>query len=163
MNIITIQAFRDELEKVASAGHALVDIAGLGILARPTIQKMQGKEVSKRSEHAHELAGLGTLAAGVAHEHRHEFADMARKGFGKLKGLAGKVVHASVKEARIAPTFTEPIMRKAVSAMKGPTMSLAERVAARRASMEAAAAKFRPPSAGGMPTPKPGTLPGIRG
>ena len=47
------------------ATHA-ADIAGLGILARPTIQKMRGKEVSEGSEHAHELAGLGMLAVPSA-------------------------------------------------------------------------------------------------
>lgn len=92
MNVITFTAFKEELAKLSSVGHAAVDIAGLGILARPTVQKMRGKEVSEKSEHLHEIGGLGTLAAGVAHEHRHEFADAAKKGFGAIKRGVGKVV-----------------------------------------------------------------------
>ena len=56
----------EDLEKTSGWGdvatHA-AEVGGLGILARPTVHKMQGKTVSKRSEHAHELVGLGVLAA----------------------------------------------------------------------------------------------------
>ncbi len=48
-----------------AAGHA-AEVAGLGILARPTIQKMRGQQVSERSEHLHELGGLGILAVPSA-------------------------------------------------------------------------------------------------
>lgn len=47
-------------------GHA-AELAGLGILARPSIQKLRGKQVTHRSEAGHELVGLGTLAAPSAY------------------------------------------------------------------------------------------------
>lgn len=52
--------------KTGPWGHA-AEIAGLGILARPSIQKLRGKQVSHRSEAGHELVGLGTLAAPSAY------------------------------------------------------------------------------------------------
>ena len=76
----------EDLEKTSGWGdvatHA-AEVGGLGILARPTVHKMQGKTVSKRSEHAHELVGLGVLAAPSAAHLGH----MAYKG---IKGLAKK-------------------------------------------------------------------------
>ncbi len=47
-------------------GHA-TELAGLGILARPSIQKLRGKQVSHANEAKHELLGLGTLAAPSAY------------------------------------------------------------------------------------------------
>lgn len=86
-------------EKTSGAGHAAVDIAGLGILAAPTLAKMRGKPMKDKTKDRTELAGLGTLAAGVAHDHRQDFANAAKSGWGKLRGVGGQVVkHASVLE-----------------------------------------------------------------
>lgn len=48
-------------------GHA-AEVAGLGMLARPTIQEARGKEVSHKSKMVHELGGLGVLAAPSLYE-----------------------------------------------------------------------------------------------
>jgi len=91
MHAATYIAFRDELVKIASAGHAGVDIAGLSMLAAPTISRHFGgekNEWSEKNKRRSELAGLGTLTAGVAHEHRGDFANAAKKGWGAVKGLA---------------------------------------------------------------------------
>lgn len=56
--------------KLATAGEMVghaIELGGLGILARPSIQKLRGKQVSHASEAKHELAGLGTLAAPSAY------------------------------------------------------------------------------------------------
>lgn len=45
-----------------NAGHA-AEIAGLGILAKPSIDEMRGKEVAPKKKARTELAGLGVLAA----------------------------------------------------------------------------------------------------
>jgi hypothetical protein len=59
---------RTYIFKVANvAGHA-AEIAGLGILAAPSIyHKATGKEVKKSTTHNAELLGLGTLAAPSAY------------------------------------------------------------------------------------------------
>ena len=97
MNVVTYSGFKNELEKISSAGHAAVDIAGLGMLAAPTLSRHFGGEKgewSEKNKRRSELAGLGTLAAGVAHEHRGDFANAAKKGWGAAKGMM-KSVHAS--------------------------------------------------------------------
>jgi hypothetical protein len=70
-------------EKTASFGAHAAELAGLGILARPSVQKLQGKDVSEHSEHMHELAGLGVLAAPSA-------ASLGSSAYGKVKGLLNK-------------------------------------------------------------------------
>ena len=47
--------------------HSLSDLAGLGVLGYPTIQKMRKKKVSDRAIHAAEVGGLALLAAPVIH------------------------------------------------------------------------------------------------
>lgn len=47
-------------------GHA-VELGGLGILARPSLNEMRGKPMDERSKAKHELLGLGTLAAPSAY------------------------------------------------------------------------------------------------
>jgi hypothetical protein len=71
-------------KKEASVGHAAVDIAGLGVLAAPTIAKKMGKPMSEKNKDRAELGGLGMLAGGVAHEHRHDFLNAAKNGVKKL-------------------------------------------------------------------------------
>lgn len=88
MNVATYSAFKDELEKIA--WHSGAEIAGLGILAAPTIQKMRGKPMSENATHAAEIGGLGTLAVPAA----HSIYKAVKKG-----GLAA-IKHASAtKEA----------------------------------------------------------------
>ncbi len=53
--------------KLASVLDHAVELGGLGILARPSIQKLRGKPVTERSESKHELLGLGALAAPSAY------------------------------------------------------------------------------------------------
>jgi hypothetical protein len=84
MHAATYAAFKDELEKLG--WHAAAEIAGLGTLAAPTIQKMRGKPMSERASHAAEIGGLGILAAPAA----HSMYKAVKKG-----GLAA-LKHASV-------------------------------------------------------------------
>lgn len=73
-----IGAFHRALTKGASNfGHA-AELAGLGILAAPTIAEMRGRHVSDKTKHRAELAGLGVLAAPSAIE-------LGKSAVGKLK------------------------------------------------------------------------------
>jgi hypothetical protein len=77
--------------KAASMEHwtHAAELAGLGTLAAPTIQKMRGKPMSEENTNRAELGGLGVLAAPSA-------ISMGKTIAGKLKGV-GKAVakHAS--------------------------------------------------------------------
>lgn len=95
MTSISFSSFSDELEKISSAGHAAVDLLGLGMLAAPSVQGLRGKEMSEKSKHKTELAGLGTLAAGVAHENRPHFAAAGRTA---MKYIGGVLKKASADE-----------------------------------------------------------------
>jgi hypothetical protein len=53
--------------KVANSLEHAVELGGLGILARPSINHLRGKEMSERSKSWHETAGLGVLAAPSAY------------------------------------------------------------------------------------------------
>lgn len=53
-------AFWEGFEKQAS--HA-AELAGLGLLAIPSVQHLRGKPMTEKNEHKMELAGLGVLAA----------------------------------------------------------------------------------------------------
>lgn len=79
MQGISITAFEDELEKIAALGHDLADIAGLGVLAAPTLAKKFGKPMKEKTKDNVELGGLGVLGGAVAHEHRHAIGDFAKK------------------------------------------------------------------------------------
>jgi hypothetical protein len=67
MKVATYAALQQELQKIASGnwGHA-AEIAGLGALAVPTVQKMRGKKMSEKNTNRAELGGLGILAAPSA-------------------------------------------------------------------------------------------------
>lgn len=56
------------LRKAASIGAHAAELAGLGILAKPSIDEMRGKHVDERKKAKMEVAGLGVLAAPSAHE-----------------------------------------------------------------------------------------------
>lgn len=64
-------AFWRGFEKRAGMGAAAAaaDLAGLGMLAVPSIQHMRGKHMKESTKHKFELAGLGTLGAAVASPH----------------------------------------------------------------------------------------------
>jgi hypothetical protein len=69
MNDIFVSAFVDELDKIADAGH-VAELAGLGILAAPSIKNLVDPKASKKEKsHAKfETAGLATLAAPSAYK-----------------------------------------------------------------------------------------------
>lgn len=50
---------------VGALGHA-TELAGLGVLAKPSIDRLRGKEVDERKASKYEVAGLGILAAPSA-------------------------------------------------------------------------------------------------
>jgi len=56
-------AFWDGFHKQANAA---TELAGLGMLAAPSIQHLRGKPMKESTSHKLELAGLGTLAAPYA-------------------------------------------------------------------------------------------------
>lgn len=60
-------AFWEGFNKKANALHHAAEVAGLGLLAVPTIQKMRGKKISDKAQHRFELGGLGVLAAPAIH------------------------------------------------------------------------------------------------
>jgi hypothetical protein len=53
-------AFWNGFEKRANAA---AELAGLGMLAVPSVQSLRGKPVSEKTKDTLEVAGLGTLAA----------------------------------------------------------------------------------------------------
>jgi hypothetical protein len=64
MDRVLLEAFSDELRKIASPwGHA-AEVVGLGTLAAPHVYNaVTGKKASHKTERNTELAGLGILAA----------------------------------------------------------------------------------------------------
>jgi hypothetical protein len=86
----------DDLEKLAGkygsmAEHA-TEIAGLGILAKPAIDKLRGKKMSEKKVAKHEIAGLGVLAAPSAlklFKHAGAF-DRAARMAQQAKGVVSK-------------------------------------------------------------------------
>lgn len=53
--------------KFASLGAHAAELAGLGVLARPSLNHLRGKEMTERQKGVHEVAGLGILAAPSAY------------------------------------------------------------------------------------------------
>lgn len=98
MHAATYTAFKSELEKIAY--HSVVDIAGLGMLAAPTIQKMRGKEMSEKGTHAAELGGLGVLGASSA----HKIYSGAKKAYQAApKSGVWKAIREGAKHASVEP------------------------------------------------------------
>lgn len=58
-----MEKFFEGFEKKAETASHLAELAGLGILAVPSIQNLRGKPMGENKAHKYELAGLGTLAA----------------------------------------------------------------------------------------------------
>lgn len=67
---VTRAAVAQMFPKLASLGVAGAEVAGLGVLARPSWQALRkpGANAEARSHAKHELAGLGILAAHPAYE-----------------------------------------------------------------------------------------------
>jgi hypothetical protein len=62
-----MEKFFEGFEKRAGMGAHLAEVAGLGMLAVPSIQHLRKKPMSESKTHKYELAGLGTLAAPSAY------------------------------------------------------------------------------------------------
>jgi hypothetical protein len=68
MNIVSYVAFHDELEKISLLAEHALDVAGLGVLAAPTVSKhFRDKEWGEKNKRRAELVGLGVLAAHPAY------------------------------------------------------------------------------------------------
>jgi hypothetical protein len=88
------------LAKHGGLGAGALDMAGLGLLAAPTVQHMRGKPMSDKNKNRAELGGLGVLGASVAAEHGKEGLEAAKSGLSKLKGLVSKMPkHAGLPAA----------------------------------------------------------------
>lgn len=59
-----MKSFWSGFEKRANAG---AELAGLGMLAVPSIQGLRGKPMKEKHKDMLEVAGLGTLAAPYVH------------------------------------------------------------------------------------------------
>lgn len=106
MHIATMLALQSELEKIAGLGAGALDLAGLGMLAAPTIQKMRGKPMQEKNKDRAELGGLGVLGASVAAEHGKDAWNAAKSGLGKLKGLASKMPKHAALRKEAAPSMS---------------------------------------------------------
>lgn len=70
MNRLMLDSFVDEFEKIAGGDnwHHAAELAGLGVLAIPTVHEMIKKPTSEwKPQHAAELGGLSILAAPALH------------------------------------------------------------------------------------------------
>ncbi len=92
MHPITLLAFQNELELLEKSANHGVELAGLGLLAAPSVAHMKGKEWSEKNKARAEVAGLGVLAAPSA-------LAVGKAGLAKLKGAISKMPkHASRRE-----------------------------------------------------------------
>jgi hypothetical protein len=71
-----------KFKKVGSAAEHLTEIAGLGVLAKPSIDRLRGKEVDERKAAKQEIAGLGILAAPSA-------LKLGKSAYNKFKTFKG--------------------------------------------------------------------------
>lgn len=67
--------------------NAAAELAGLGMLAVPSIQHLRGKPMSEDTKSKLEIAGLGTLAAPYA--------------YNAAKGLKGKLLSGAKQVAKV--------------------------------------------------------------
>lgn len=111
----TVRTQADEdLEKLA--WHGAAEVAGLGILAAPTIQKMRGKEMSERKSHAAELGGLGVLAAPAAHTMIEQGRKAFKPGSG-ARGVAKAVWHGITKHNSVQGSALSLFSKEAMGAL----------------------------------------------
>lgn len=116
--MINFLAFSNELKKIAALGHVATDLAGLGMLAAPSIA---GNKMSENKKRATEVAGLGTLAAGVAHEHRGALAAAGKEGMGAFRsgGLKAGLKSLATSAAKHASSsFADELLK--ISAIPQP-------------------------------------------
>ena len=59
-------AFWEGFEKRANTLGHIGELAGLGLLAAPSVQALRGKDMKESTKHKLELGGLGILAAPYA-------------------------------------------------------------------------------------------------
>lgn len=105
------------MKKVSSMGTHAAELAGLGILAVPSIQHLRGKEMSEGAKAKTEIGGLGVLAAPSA-------VAAGKAGLGKLKAVAraskvSKLRNAAVGFAKHAVS-KEWISKKVLNSKTSP-------------------------------------------
>jgi hypothetical protein len=123
MHTATLLSFQSELEKISS--HA-AELAGLGILAAPSIGHLRGKDWSEKNKARAEVAGLGVLAAPSAYA-------VGKAGLSKLKGLASKMpkhaaptmgammnMHRLADAAKAAKGAVKPMAQAAAKPLTNP-------------------------------------------
>lgn len=98
-----MSGFSDEMAKLAGIlGHA-AEVAGLGILAAPSVQRLRGKPMAKRREAGTEVAGLGLLAAPSAY-HLLKRGSVVKVAFFKPRSLwSSKAARKAVKDTAKKP------------------------------------------------------------
>lgn len=84
--MISFSSFSDELEKISYA-HA-AELAGLGILAAPSVAELAGKKVDERKKAGAEVAGLGILAAPSLHHYGSKALKYIKKASVDYSALA---------------------------------------------------------------------------
>lgn len=88
-------------EKTSNAFTHGTELAGLGILAKPSIDRLRGKHVDERKAAKQEVAGLGVLAApSAAHFGNQALKKVAPKFHSNLAARVGKMVvkHAAAEK-----------------------------------------------------------------
>lgn len=136
MHAVTLTAFRDELEKIASMGAHAAEIAGLGILAAPTaVKHFGGKEWSEKNKRRAELGGLATLAAPSAFEMGKSVLKKIKKGAADIWNPATGAIHATEGGSRAA-NFGTHVSQQAQQALKKPAFTM-EHLKAGRAALAA--------------------------
>lgn len=94
-------ANKPHVKHASGLDHA-IELAGLGILARPSVNALRGKPMTEHASHVHEVAGLGVLAApsavhmaqGAWHKGRQMLASRAMAG--KWAPAGRKLLKAAV-------------------------------------------------------------------
>jgi hypothetical protein len=119
-----LDSFFDELEKISGIGSFVAqhkdalshgtEIAGLGILAKPSIDRLRGKDVSERRAAKWDTAGLGLLAAPSAISLAHHLKGIAKRA--SYRPVPGSL-KASLMEAsrRLSQPHPPTRIAKAVS------------------------------------------------
>jgi hypothetical protein len=79
--------------KLAGLGAHAAEIAGLGILARPSINHLRGKEMTEKNKALHETAGLGILAAPSAYSMGKQLLTKARPAAATAANWASRTLH----------------------------------------------------------------------
>ena len=74
----------------------LAELAGLGILAKPSYDELKGRHVDEKKKAKWELAGLGTLAApsahGLAKKHSNTYSQFSGRIGNAVSGFGRKLL-----------------------------------------------------------------------